>query len=182
MGNWNFKEIVVIDLEATCWATPEEAALNTSEIIEVGVCILDAITGEVRNPRSLIVKPEVSTVSQFCTELTSITPEMVQQGMSFEEAVSTLKSDFGISKKIVAGYGNYDQTMFTRQCERMQIKLPFGPTYLNISAMATLKSKTGKRLSLSRACQTFNLPFEGQLHRGVDDAVMAAKVLWEAIK
>ena len=182
MGNWNFKEIVVIDLEATCWATPEEAALNTSEIIEVGVCILDAITGEVRSPRSLIVKPEVSTVSQFCTELTTITPEMVQQGMSFKEAVSTLKSEYGISKKIVAGYGNYDLTMFTRQCERKQIKLPFGPTYLNISAMATLKLKAGKRLSLSRACQAFNLPFEGQLHRGIDDAVMAAKVLWEVIK
>lgn len=182
MGNWNFNEIVVIDLEATCWATPEEAAVNTSEIIEVGVCILDAMTGEVRNPRSLLVKPEISTVSQFCTELTSITPEMMEQGISFDEAVSTLKSDYGISKKIVAGYGNYDLTMFSRQCERKQIKLPFGPTYLNISAMATLKAKTGKRLSLSRACQVFGLPFEGQLHRGVDDAVMAAKVLWEVIK
>lgn len=182
MGNWNFNEVVVIDLEATCWETPEEAAVNTSEIIEIGVCILDAMTGEVRNPRSLIVKPEISTVSQFCTELTSITLEMVEQGISFDEALSILKSDYGISKKIVAGYGNYDLTMFTRQCERKQIKLPFGPTYLNISAMATLKAKTGKRLSLSRACQLFGLQFEGQLHRGIDDAVMAAKVLWEAIK
>lgn len=182
MGNWNFKEIVVIDLEATCWATPEESAVNTSEIIEVGVCILDAMTGEVSRPRSLLVKPEVSAISQFCTELTSITPAMVEVGISFDEAVSTLKSDYGISKKIVAGYGNYDLTMFTRQCERKQIKLPFGPTYLNISAMATLKAKTGKRLSLSRACHVFRLPFEGQLHRGMDDAVMAARVLWQIIR
>ncbi|MDI1308443.1 MAG: exonuclease domain-containing protein [Methylotenera sp.] len=182
MGNWNFNEVVVIDLEATCWATPEEAALNTSEIIEIGVCVLDATTGEIRKPRGLIVKPQLSIVSDFCTELTSITPEMVEQGMSFEDAVNILKKDYGISKKIVAGYGNYDQTMFKRECERRIIKLPFGPTYLNISAMATLKAKAGKRLGLSRACQNFGLPFEGQLHRGVDDAVMAAKVLWEIIK
>jgi len=74
MGNWRFDEIVVIDLEATCWSTPEETALNTSEIIEVGVCLLDALTGEIHNPRGLIVKPQVSVVSEFCTELTSITP------------------------------------------------------------------------------------------------------------
>ena len=182
MGNWNFKEVVVIDLEATCWSTPEEAALNTSEIIEIGVCILDAVTGEIRNPRGLIVKPQLSTVSDFCTELTSITPEMVEQGMSFEDAISILKKDYGISKKIVAAYGNYDQTMFKRECESKGIKFPFGPTYLNISAMATLKAKAGKRLGLSRACQYFSLPFEGQLHRGVDDAVMAAKILWKIIQ
>lgn len=182
MGNWNFNEVVVIDLEATCWETPEEAAVNTSEIIEIGVCILDAMTGEVSRPRSLLVKPEVSNISEFCTELTGIKPDMVANEMSFEDAVRTLKSDYGISKKIVAGYGNYDLTMFTRQCERKQIKLPFGPTYLNISAMATLKLKANRRLSLKRACDAFGLPFEGQLHRGIDDAVMAAKVLWEVIK
>jgi len=39
MGNWNFKEVIVIDSEATCWATPEESEVNTSEIIEVSVSI-----------------------------------------------------------------------------------------------------------------------------------------------
>jgi len=182
MGNWRFDEIVVIDLEATCWSTPEETALNTSEIIEVGVCLLDALTGEIRNPRGLIVKPQVSVVSEFCTDLTSITPEMVRHGMSFQDAINILKKDYGVSRKIMGGYGNYDQNMLAKECDRQGIKAPFGPTYLNVSAIATLKLKANKRLGLSDACQLFGLHFDGRQHRGVDDAVMAAKVLWECIK
>ena len=182
MANWKFDEVVVIDLEATCWATPEEAALNTSEIIEIGVCILDALTGEIRKPQGLIVKPKFSSVSEFCTELTSLTPEMVNQGMSFADAINVLKSDYGVNRKIIAAHGNYDKTMLAKECERKGVKSPFGPTYLNISAIATLKLKANKRLSLNRACEKLGLQFEGRAHRGVDDAVMAAKVLWEIIK
>lgn len=182
MANNKYDEVVVIDLEATCWGTPEEAEVNTSEIIEIGVCILGALTGDVRNSNSLIVKPEVSTVSQFCTELTSITPEMVSNGISFEDAMSILKKEYGMRNKVVAGYGNYDQNMLAKECASKGVKSPLGPTYLNISAMATLKLKVNRRLSLKRTCEGFDLPFEGQLHRGIDDAVMAAKVLWEIIK
>ena len=48
MGSWRFDEVVVIDLEATCWDTPAEKAINTSEIIEIGVCLLNSHTGEIR--------------------------------------------------------------------------------------------------------------------------------------
>lgn len=182
MANWKFDEVIVIDLEATCWSTPEETTLNQSEIIELGVCILDTLTGEIRKQRGLIIKPQVSTVSEFCTELTSITPEMARQGMRFEDAINILKKDYGVSRKMMAAYGNYDQQMLKKECERNFIDSPFGPTYINVSAMNTLKLKANKRFGLSRACDRFGLKFEGRAHRGVDDAVMAAKVLWEIIK
>lgn len=182
MANNKYDEVVVIDVEATCWTTPEEAATNTSEIIEIGVCILNVLTGEISKSQGIIVKPVISTVSEFCTELTSITPEMASNGISFEDAVGILKKEYGMRNKVVAAYGNYDQNMLVKECDSKGVKSPLGPTYLNISAMATLKLKTNKRLSLNRACEAFELPFEGQLHRGVDDAVMAAKVLWKIIK
>ncbi len=182
MANNKFDEVVVIDLEATCWATPEEAAVNTSEIIEIGVCILNVQTGVISKPQGIIVKPAISSVSEFCTELTSITPEMTSNGISFEDAIGILKKEYGMRNKVVAGYGNYDQNMLLKECKSKTVKSPLGPTYLNISAMATLKLKTNKRMSLTRACEAFCIPFEGQLHRGIDDAVMAAKVLWEIIK
>lgn len=182
MGNWNLKEVVVIDLEATCWDTEAEKSANISEIIEIGVCILDALTGEIKNPRGIIIKPQASEVSPFCTQLTSITPEMVSQGMSLFDAINILQNDYGVSRKVMAAYGNYDQSMLIKDCANKGVRPRFGPTYLNVSAMATLKLKAGKRLGLSRACGRFGLTFEGQAHRGVDDAVMAAKVLWEIIK
>ena len=72
--------------------------------------------------------------------------------------------------------------MLAKECDRTGIKSSFGPTYLNVSAMASLKLKANKRLGLSRACDRFGLKFKGRAHRGVDDAVMAAKLLWECIK
>ena len=182
MSQRNFKEVIVIDLEATCWDTPAEEMVNTSEIIEVGVCVLDVLTGEIRNPQGLIVKPRKSKISPFCENLTSITQAMVDEGMRFERAIKILKMEYGVSRRMMAAYGNYDQNMLAKECDRSGIKSPFGPTYLNVSAIATLKLKANKRLGLSDACQQFGLSFEGRPHRGVDDAVMAAKLLWECIK
>jgi inhibitor of KinA sporulation pathway (predicted exonuclease) len=177
-----FKEVIVIDLEATCWETVEETALNTSEIIEIGVCVLDVQTGDIRNPKGLIIKPRKSKISLFCEQLTSISQEMVDAGMSFERAIKLLQLEYGVSRRIMAAYGNYDQNMLKKECERRDVKPTFGPTYLNISAMAALKLKVNKRLGLEEALAGFGLKFEGRPHRGVDDAVMAAKVLWEIIK
>lgn len=182
MGSWKFDKVIVVDLEATCWETQEETNQNTSEIIEIGVCELDTVTGEVNKPRGIIVKPQLSTVSQFCTQLTSITPEMVDQGISLRDAISILKKEYQVSRCILAAYGNYDRNMLEKECERNGIKPPFGPTYLNVSALATLKLKANTRLGLEEACQRFNLPFEGRLHRGVDDAAMTARLLWEIIR
>lgn len=177
-----FNEVVVIDLEATCWKSRTETAANTSEVIEVGVCILDALTGEISKPQGIIVKPTVSTISPFCEQLTGITQAMVDDGVSFESAMKTLVEEYNVSDRMVAAYGNYDRNKLKQECQRYGVAFPIGQTYLNVSALATLKLKTGKRLGLDQACQMLGLPFEGRLHRGVDDAQMIAKVLWEIIK
>lgn len=182
MANNRFDELLVIDLEATCWDTPEEQAANTSEIIEVGVCVLNTLTGEITRPAGMIIKPRQSKISPYCEKLTTITQAMVDDGMSFERAMKILKIEYGSRRRMMAAYGNYDQTMLTRQCNNYLIDPPFGPTYLNISALATLKLKSNKRLGLSAAMAGFGLTFEGTQHRGVDDAVQAARVLWEIIK
>jgi inhibitor of KinA sporulation pathway (predicted exonuclease) len=178
----NYKEVIVIDLEATCWETDAETALNTSEIIEIGVCVLDVQTGEIKKPQGLIIKPKKSKISPFCESLTSITQDMVDAGMSFEKSIKILKQDYGVSRRIMGAYGNYDQNMLLKECDRRHLKTPFGPTYLNISAMCALKLKATRRLSVEDALKGFGLQFEGRPHRGVDDAVQAARLLWEIIK
>ncbi|MFA7349528.1 MAG: 3'-5' exonuclease [Methylotenera sp.] len=178
----NYNEIVVIDLEATCWSTPEETALNVSEIIEIGVCILDVITGEIKNQKGLIIQPRESKISPFCVELTGITQDMVDSGMKFDEAIKVLKKEYGVSRRMMGAWGNYDQNMLLKECARCDIKSPFGPTYLNISAIATLKLKANRRLGVSEALEMFGLKFEGRQHRGVDDAFNTARLLREILK
>ncbi len=182
MPNNNYSEVIVVDLEATCWNTAEEKAANTSEIIEIGVCVLNVLTGEITKPAGLIIKPQQSKISPFCEELTTITQAMVDEGMGFEDALAILRTDYGVGNRMMAAYGNYDKTMLTRQCANFGIKPMFGPTYINISALATLKLKANKRVGLKSALNRLGLKFVGTPHRGVDDAVQAARVLWELIK
>ena len=70
-------KIVVVDIEATCWEGKLPEGM-ISDIIEVGVCLLDVETGEITDNRGILVKPERSTISPFCTELTTITPELIE--------------------------------------------------------------------------------------------------------
>ena len=182
MGNWKFDEVIVLDIEATCWPTKQEQERNFSEIIEIGICKMNTMTGEVSDARSIVVKPMFSEVSDFCTELTGHTQEGVNKGISLVDAMNIVKKDYGLSRKILACYGNYDGHKIVNECQRKNIDIKLPPTYLNISAIATLKLKANKRLGLARACARFGMEFQGRQHSGMDDAVMAAKVLWECSK
>ena len=77
-------KIIIIDLEATCWeGIPPKG--EVSEIIEIGICLLDTLTGEITDNRGILVKPTHSKISPFCTQLTTITPELVaREGVSYE--------------------------------------------------------------------------------------------------
>lgn len=182
MANNKYDEVIVIDLESTCWETRQEQYMNYSEIIEIGVCCLNVLTGEITNPRSLMVKPMFSEVSPFCTQLTGHTQEGVDQGISLMRAIEILHTDYGFKNRMWASYGNYDRTKIIDECERKNIERPLPPTHLNISALATLKLRANKRVGLGQACARFVFEFQGRQHSGMDDAVMAAKVLWECIK
>ena len=65
-------QILVIDIESTCWEeTPPSGQEN--EIIEIGICPIDIATGERLEKESILVKPERSQVSEFCTNPTTLT-------------------------------------------------------------------------------------------------------------
>jgi len=81
-------QILVIDVESTCWeGNPPEG--QESEIIEIGVCTLGVASGERVERESILVKPQRSTVSSFCTRLTTLTQAQVETGISFNEACKT---------------------------------------------------------------------------------------------
>ena len=66
-------KIIVIDLEATCWEGKPPPG-EISEIIEIGICVLDQATGAIDKNRGILIKPVHSAISPFCTQLTTITP------------------------------------------------------------------------------------------------------------
>lgn len=66
MGSKNRDDLLnVVDLEATCWpiSAPED---QVSEIIEIGLCVVDTDTRQRVQRDRVLVRPEHSRVSEFC--------------------------------------------------------------------------------------------------------------------
>ena len=84
------KRVLVIDLEATCFSgRPPEG--QRSEIIEIGNAVLYTEDLRIEAGPEILVRPTVSAVSAFCTELTSLTQEDVdRRGVSLEEGLARL--------------------------------------------------------------------------------------------
>jgi len=166
---------LIIDLEATCWESREESAKNVSEIIEIGLVVLNTRTNQVDDQRSIIVRPERSKVSKFCTELTTLTQEDVDKGISFEEAYLILYNDYYSAVTPWASYGMYDKNMFIRNSDRYDWDTPMSDDHTNVKDLFT--KKTGKKApGMTGALAHFNIPLVGTHHRGLDDALNITKI------
>ena len=169
-------KIVVVDVEATCWrGKPPEG--EQSEIIEIGICLLDVANGEITANKGILVRPSRSTVSAFCTELTTLTQEQVDTGISFTEACNMLREKYLSKDRVWASYGDYDRRMFRKQCEMEGFPYPFGTRHINVKTLCALRNKWIKETGMARAMERLKLPLIGTHHRGVDDAFNIAKIL-----
>lgn len=165
----NLDRIIVIDIEATCWENSPPPG-EENEIIEIGICPVDIATGERSSKESILVKPERSRVSEFCTKLTTLTQAEVDRGISFKAACGMLKSKYLTHQRVWASYGNYDRRQFERQCQSQQISYPFNPRHINIKTLLAIVYSLPREVGMAEALEILQLPLEGTHHRGVDDA------------
>jgi inhibitor of KinA sporulation pathway (predicted exonuclease) len=173
--------ILIIDIEATCWEnTPPEG--QESEIIEVGLCLLDTSTWQPHTKASILVRPEHSTVSPFCTQLTTLTQPQVDQGLTFPEACTLLQTQYASHERVWASYGEYDRQLFTTQCQSRQIPYPFSPRHINIKTLVALWLGLPKEVGMSTALHLSGLTLQGTHHRGDDDAWNTAALFAEIMK
>lgn len=173
-------KIIVIDLEATCWKGVQPKG-QVSEIIEIGIALLDANTGAITDNTGLLIKLTRSVVSQFCTELTTITQELLEtEGISFDEACKFLAKNYW--QYTWASYGAYDLKMIKSQCEIRKITYPLSQDHINVKELFTEVKELNKKVGMNGALQILNIPLEGTHHRGVDDAKNIAKVLYWCLK
>jgi len=183
MGGKNkLDKIVVVDLEATCWMPREAQGEQRSDIIEIGACFLDAQTGKVSQKTSYIVKPACSTISEFCTELTTLTQEDVNRGIPFVDACNKFAKEFGTKNRVWASWGDYDRNHFQRDCDFYKANYPFGPRHINAKTLFSLVHGLPKELGLAKALEYCGFEFKGTQHRGHDDAFNIAKVLWKTLR
>ncbi|MFH6946373.1 exonuclease domain-containing protein [Flavobacterium sp. FlaQc-50] len=170
-------KIIIIDLEATCWQGPVPVG-QENEIIEIGLAILDTTTGEITKNEGILVKPQRSTVSSFCTELTTITADLLDKnGVSFEEAIGRLIDEYQPDLYTWASYGQYDLNMLKKQCKSFGIPYPMGEEHINVKVNFAAKFGLQKPTGMNGALHLLDIPLEGTHHRGIDDAKNIAKIL-----
>jgi inhibitor of KinA sporulation pathway (predicted exonuclease) len=169
-------QVLVVDLEATCW--PGEPPVGQeSDIIEIGLCALDVASGERLERVSIVVSPEHSVVSAYCTALTTLTQEEVDQGISFAEACALLRDRYDSKDRLWASFGDYDRRMFESQCDSHGVEYPFGRGHINVKSLFAVVEGLHQELPLDEAMEWLGFPLEGHHHRGEDDAWNIARIL-----
>ncbi len=174
-------QILVVDIEATCWQGPPPEG-QVSEIIEVGIATLEVGTCERVKKESLLVRPVRSRVSAFCTELTTLTQDEVDGGVSLADACAHLRKKYRSRSRTWASYGDYDRLQFERQCERDGVEYPFSATHLNVKSLLGLALGMRFEVGMAKALALLGLPLQGTHHRGVDDAWNIAALLAELLR
>lgn len=175
--------MLVIDLEATCWESNKaKPADEENEIIEVGWALLDVPSNGLLRTGTILVKPIHSRVSAFCTQLTTITHEMVEtEGVTLQEAFDFLVDELGSKSVSWASYGEYDKKMVRRQCGVFGLEYPFGETQTHTNVKTLFKELyKGHRGDYGMASAyrvVLGQRIEGTHHRGGDDAKNIAVML-----
>ena len=180
-------KVLAIDFEATCWDHKPTYSLETvvdpvSEIIEVGMAMLDTETGEIVREQHF-VKPIASEVSLFCTTLTGITQDQLdREGLSKVDAWDIMRRR-GKKSRYWTSWGFYDLRKLLDDSTLFGEKMPLSPTWhVNMKSAFGMLFLNGKSGGLGAAIEKMGLEFEGRPHCGADDAVNLARIVRELHK
>ncbi|XP_078521214.1 ERI1 exoribonuclease 2 [Lissotriton helveticus] len=196
-----FDYLIIIDFESTCWKDTKHFG---QEIIEFPAVLLNTSNGEVESEFQTYVQPQEHPIlSEFCTELTGIKQEQVEEGVPLKICLSQFCSwiqKIQTQKKIVflsatsspptqedklcafVTWSDWDlEVCLLYECRRKQIRKP---DILNswIDLRATYKQYYNRKpKGLNGALQDLGITFSGREHSGLDDSRNTARLAWRMI-
>lgn len=176
------QSLTIIDVESTCWETEQEQGDKPNEVVEIGIC--NIINNKLKKIPSLIIKPQYSEMSPFCTRLTTLTQDQVDKGMDPKYAYSKLKNLF--VSNIWASWGKYDLHQLERMFKLYKLPNVLPIHHINIRALFAQKVLNSDNFkdapnNPKDAITKIGLQFQGVNHRGDDDAYNIARLYLEII-
>lgn len=173
--------LIVTDIEATCWETGNPPGM--SETIEIGAVKVDLARGLILDRFSQLIKPEANPkLSDYCTNLTSITQKDIDRAHDFPTGHNAFKKFYGNRRNIFVSWGRYDINQLLTDCNRYtyheEVVNSFLGSVETINLSSLFKNIIGskKGMGLQRALAHLGMEFEGTPHRGVDDAYNTARI------
>lgn len=167
-------KIIFIDLEATCWDGKQN--FEDQEIIEIGFCSLMNFDYTIKNKQSILVQPK-NDVSEYCSELTGITNEMLKKdGISLNDALYKLKKN--VSKYAIwGGWGDFELKMLKKAYRENNIEFPFSDDYIDFKRLCSFIYGAKSGVSLKTFMNELKgISFETPQHRALPDAINTAKI------
>jgi inhibitor of KinA sporulation pathway (predicted exonuclease) len=176
MSNKNY---LVVDIE--CTTTDDGTFLREEmETIEIGAVLVDNKTLKIVDEYDVIIKPVRNPILKpFCIQLTTITQDMVDVGLSFQDAIVEFsKKMFSIKNDVIfASWGHFDKWQLQNDFTFHKIDYSMPDEHINLKVQFSQVQGRKKQYGLSRAVNMCGLQWEGQHHRGIDDAKNTARLL-----
>lgn len=143
------KDLWIVDLEATCWdennfskkEEHREYQKTNREVIEIGVAIIDFKKGLIKDNFTYLIKPNKSEITDFCTQLTTITKEDVNLKGNTLQKVSKELRRRGSQSVNWGAWGAFDYNFMKEQCADKQAEMPFSDNFINISDLYMWSTK-----------------------------------------
>lgn len=172
--------VYAVDIEATCWENPkDQPAGEKNEIIEIGLTAITLPDLNISNPVGILVRPAHSKVSPFCTQITTLTQEIVDTGMLYKDACEFLIKKC-YSKHIPwISWGAYDRKQITFQCHFDECEYPFGAGHEDFKNQFMVMMGLKKPVGLETALKMVGLEYQGTRHRGADESWNIARLMVE---
>jgi len=182
------KIFIVVDLEATCFDRLDNNKPSgfRNEIIEIGAVKCDEI-GEIIDEFCLFLKPKkFPVISPFCTSLTTIRQEDIDNAIDAKSGLNQFfEWSFGLFEEDInnvkfVSWGHYDKRQFRDdlQLNGLDKNLINDNNHYSLKHLHSEWNKLNypKGVGLGSACKFEKIVFEGQAHRGIDDAKNIAKI------
>lgn len=166
---------LIVDLEATCWPNNPDKALM--ETIEIGAVLLDETLALPAPEFQRFIRPQAEPVlSEFCTQLTSIT----QADVDAAEVFATVFAEFtawaeAAEPVTFCSWGIFDHSQLKKDCARWGLAFP-PALEKRLNLKHTFKKLYKEQVGMAGALKHLNLELQGTHHRGIDDARNLARI------
>lgn len=174
------KYLLVLDFEATC-CDDNLFPRNEMEIIEFPICVVDISKRKIIDEYHKFVKPTLHPIlTDFCTNLTSIKQDTVDNGMLLSDVLLEVKDFIGkYPNSVFITCGDWDlKTMLPTQLKREKINWVdyiFFSNWLNIKNEYKLcYGQKGK--GMDDMLNEQKIPLVGHHHLGIDDSRNIAQI------
>ncbi|MGB1363015.1 MAG: exonuclease domain-containing protein [Flavobacteriales bacterium] len=163
------RQFIVYDLEATCWRSRKPRKV---EIIEIGAVKMNERL-EVVDDFCQFVRPKLHPeISPFCTKLTSIVQDDIEDAPLFDEAIEMFEDWVGFdqTRSMLMSWGEFDRRQFMNDARLHNMELPWLKYWACLQRHYSRWKGSKNQIGLKNAMEMEGLSFDGTQHRAIEDA------------